>query len=361
MGHTVELRGITVDYGAGRPALDGVDLAVEEGELVTVIGPSGCGKSSLLRVVAGLVLPSAGEVLIGGERVNEREPGERDIALVFQSYALYPHMTVRANMEFPLRMQKLPRRERRARAEEVAELLGLTPLLARLPHELSGGQMQRVAIGRALVRRPRAFLLDEPLSNLDTRLREDVRAELRKLFRELGATVLYVTHDQVGAVTLGDRLCVLGEGRVQALGAPLELLARPPSTFVADLLGAPPLNIVRGRVERGRFRAASLELDAPGRADGDMILGLAPGELLCVAGNGSAGAIRCIVTDVERTGARTVLRVRIEDPAPANGEAIQVRVVLQGDHDLAAGTHCAIDVSRAEPHWFDAITGRRLA
>ncbi len=327
---------------------------------MTVIGPSGCGKSSLLRVVAGLVRPSAGDVLIGGERVNDREPGERDIALVFQSYALYPHMTVRANMEFPLRMRKLPPRERRARASEVAEMLGLTTLLERKPHELSGGQMQRVAIGRALVRRPRAFLLDEPLSNLDTRLREDVRAELRKLFRELGATVLYVTHDQVGAVTLGDRLCVLGEGRVQALGAPLDLVARPPSMFVADLLGAPPLNLVHGRVERGRFRAAPFELDAPGRADGAVVLGLAPGDLSCAVAGEGPDTSRCVVTDVERTGARTVLRVRMDGAPDAGDAGVQVRVVLRGDHDLARGARCVIDCSGAERHWFDPVSGARL-
>ncbi|MEZ6014936.1 MAG: ABC transporter ATP-binding protein [Planctomycetota bacterium] len=365
MGHTIELRGVTVDYGAERPALAGIDLAVDEGELVTVVGPSGCGKSTLLRVIAGLVPQTSGEVWIAGERVDGREPGERDIAVVFQSYALYPHMSVRANLEFPLRMRRAPRVERRKRAEEVAEMLGLRDLLERKPHQLSGGQMQRVAIGRALVRRPRAFLLDEPLSNLDTRLREDVRAELRRLFRDLGATVLYVTHDQVGAVTLGDRICVLGEGRVHALGRPLELLARPPSTFVADLLGSPPLNLIRGAVRGAWFEAGSLRIDAAGRAEGPVVLGLAPTELDLEGAHAHSDAFPCVVRDVERTGARTVARVQLGPSADSQrrgfsvADAPALRVVLQGDRALAPGQAAGLLAGPATPHWFDAETGAR--
>jgi multiple sugar transport system ATP-binding protein len=239
----VEYRHVDKVYPDGTRAVEDLNLEVADGEMMVLVGPSGCGKSTILRLLAGLESASRGELWIGGERVDEQLPQHRDIALVFQNYALYPHMTVRRNLEFPLRMMKLPAAERARRVEETARLLDLSGLLQRRPRQLSGGQRQRVAMGRALVRHPRVFLMDEPLSNLDARLRTQIRAEIAGLQKRLGITTIYVTHDQVEAMTLGERIAVLDAGRLQQAGPPQQVYDRPVNTFVATFLGNPGMNI----------------------------------------------------------------------------------------------------------------------
>jgi len=244
-------------------ALADFTLTLEDGELVTVLGPSGCGKSTLLRLTAGLETPDRGTIRVGGRRIDDLPASRRDVAMVFQSYALYPHMTVRANIEFPLRMRRVPRAERRRRAEEVAGLVELGDVLERRPAAVSGGQRQRVALARALVRRPALFLLDEPLSNLDARLRATVRRYIRDIQRRLGVTTLYVTHDQTEAMTLGDRVVVMDHGRIQQVDTPVALYERPANTFVAGFVGTPPMNLLDAECADGVLRIADQRLPVP--------------------------------------------------------------------------------------------------
>jgi ABC-type sugar transport system ATPase subunit len=243
---SVEAVGLTKTFGgASRPAVDAVDLATEEGEYLVLLGPSGCGKTTLLRMIAGLEQPTAGEVRIGGEVVNGLPPRARRIAMVFQSYALYPHKTVRQNIEFPLKAERVPGDRRRARAEEAADMLGLSDLLSRRPRQLSGGERQRVALARALVREPSVFLLDEPLSNLDAKLRATARDDLKSFHERVGTTTIYVTHDQVEAMGMGDRIVVMLDGQVRQVGPPQAVYEQPADTFVATFLGSPPMNLIR--------------------------------------------------------------------------------------------------------------------
>jgi multiple sugar transport system ATP-binding protein len=239
----LSLKALRKSYGA-QDVIQGIDLDVHDGEFLVFVGPSGCGKSTLLRMIAGLEDISAGELMIDGQRANDVPPAERGAAMVFQSYALYPHMTVAENMGFALRMAGVARAEREAQVQRAAEILRISELLDRLPKALSGGQRQRVAIGRAIVRKPKAFLFDEPLSNLDAELRVGMRIELMRLHKELGTTMIYVTHDQVEAMTMGERIAVIHQGRVEQLGAPLELYQRPVNEFVAGFLGAPRINLI---------------------------------------------------------------------------------------------------------------------
>ncbi|MBB6253818.1 multiple sugar transport system ATP-binding protein [Nitrospirillum iridis] len=233
---TITLSNVGKDYGSG-PVLRGINLEIRDGEFVALMGPSGCGKSTLLRLIAGLEEATEGEIRIDGRLVNDLAPKDRDLAMVFQSYALYPHMTVRENMSFPLKQRRLPAAEIKAAVDAAAAKLGLTTLLDRRPKALSGGQRQRVAMGRAIVRAPKAFLFDEPLSNLDARLREQMRVEIRTLHQDLGATSVYVTHDQVEAMTMADRIVALNDGIIQQVGTPQDLRERPANPFVADFLG----------------------------------------------------------------------------------------------------------------------------
>ncbi|MCF1439219.1 MAG: sn-glycerol-3-phosphate ABC transporter ATP-binding protein UgpC [Shewanella sp.] len=246
----VEYRHVDKIFEEGTRALDKFNLTVEDGEMMVLVGPSGCGKSTALRLLAGLETVSNGELLIGGRLVNECSPQHRDIAMVFQNYALYPHMTVRRNLEFPLRMMKLPKSEIARRVEDCAHMLTLTDLLEKRPRQLSGGQRQRVAMGRAMVREPQVFLMDEPLSNLDAKLRTQIRAEITSLQKSSGVTTLYVTHDQVEAMTLGDRIAVLNAGKLQQVGRPQELYDHPANTFVAVFLGNPGMNIFDATLNR---------------------------------------------------------------------------------------------------------------
>ena len=258
----ISLRGVRKSYGPTE-VIHGVDCEVADGELIVIVGPSGCGKSTLLRMVAGLETITGGEVWIKGRKVNDLEPRERDIAMVFQNYALYPHMSVFDNMAYGLKIARVPRDEIRARVDKAAAMLELAPYLARKPRELSGGQRQRVAMGRAIVRNPAAFLFDEPLSNLDAKLRVQMRMEIKALQRELGVTALYVTHDQVEAMTLADRMIVMNDGRAEQIGRPLEIYDDPASTFVAGFIGSPPMNFLPDGNGLTGVRPEHLRLCAP--------------------------------------------------------------------------------------------------
>jgi multiple sugar transport system ATP-binding protein len=272
----IVLEGITKRYQDGTTAVRSLDLSIADGELMVLVGPSGCGKTTALRMVAGLEEITEGTILVDGQPVNDMEPRDRDIAMVFQSYALYPHLTVRDNMAFSLKYRKTPKQEIRRRVEEAARILELDELLSRKPRQLSGGQRQRVAMGRAIVRQPRAFLMDEPLSNLDAKLRVQMRAEIAKLQRSLGVTTIYVTHDQTEAMTLGSRVAVLRHGVLQQVASPQELYRRPANLFVAGFIGSPAMNLVEATLERG----------AAGSGPGDA----GPGDAgLGEAGPGDAG------------------------------------------------------------------------
>ncbi|MEO0026409.1 MAG: ATP-binding cassette domain-containing protein, partial [candidate division WOR-3 bacterium] len=253
----VLLKGVTKTFRRGMVAVDGVDLEINDREFFVILGPSGCGKTTLLRIIAGLEDPDSGEIYIGERRVNDLEPKERDIAMVFQNYALYPHMTVYENMAFALQLRKLPKDEIRRRVEEAAAILGIEELLSRKPAELSGGQRQRVAVGRAIVRQPQVFLFDEPLSNLDAKLRVGMRAELARLHQRLQTTIIYVTHDQVEAMTLGQRIGVMNAGRMVQVADPLTLYNRPVNRFVAGFIGSPPMNLVTGVIQSSPLRFVS--------------------------------------------------------------------------------------------------------
>ena len=257
----VQLRGINKSFGHLQVIHD-VELNIGDGEFVVFVGPSGCGKSTLLRTISGLEEPSSGQVLIGGEDVTDYDPSERGVAMVFQSYALYPHMTVEENLGFGLRMGGMPKADVSARVLEAARVLELTELLGRKPRQLSGGQRQRVAIGRAIVRQPKAFLFDEPLSNLDAELRVQMRIEIAKLHQQLGATMVYVTHDQVEAMTLADRIVVLRAGRVEQQGSPIELYDNPDNMFVAGFIGSPRMNFIEGKVTAINGENLTVSLDA---------------------------------------------------------------------------------------------------
>ncbi len=305
----VEFIETTKVYDDGTVALDSLNLKVREGEFLVLLGPSGCGKSTALRLLAGLEDITGGEIRIGGSRVNDLPPGARGLGMVFQSYALYPHMTVRANLAFGLRRTRGDTRvgeaEVSARIEEATEMLDLHKVLGKKPRELSGGQQQRVAIGRALVRRPKVLLMDEPLSNLDARLRNRMRFELRRLHEAHGTTTLYVTHDQVEAMTLADRVAIISEGSLQQSSTPLEAYNRPANSFVASFLGTPAMNLIDGTAEQGVFRAGELSFALPGHLAGwrgPGIYGVRPEDVRI----GDSGDVRCRVGGVERLGGDTI-------------------------------------------------------
>jgi ABC-type sugar transport system ATPase subunit len=293
--------------GATTPVIDGLDLAVADGELLVMVGPSGCGKSTVLRMLAGLETISSGELRIQGRRVNELEPKARDVAMVFQDYALYPHMSVRENLAFPLKMRRIPAAEQARRIARVADMLQLGELLQRKPAQLSGGQRQRVAMGRALVREASVFLLDEPLSNLDAKLRVQVRTEIAELQRRLGTTMLYVTHDQTEAMTLGQRVAVFNQGRLQQLASPRELYERPANTFVAGFIGQPPMNLIPCE----RLPPAWLH-GQPVQAG--WLAGLRP-EHLCLSSEDTP-TLRGHITALEFFGHETLAYVHIEGVQP---------------------------------------------
>ncbi|MDP2087502.1 MAG: sn-glycerol-3-phosphate ABC transporter ATP-binding protein UgpC [Gemmobacter sp.] len=340
MGRIV-LKDIRKTYGAV-DVLKGIDLEVAEGELVVFVGPSGCGKSTLLRMIAGLDRPTTGTIEIDGVDVTARGAADRGLAMVFQSYALYPHMTVRANMAFGLQNTKMAKAEIDARIAEAARMLEIEPLLDRRPGQLSGGQRQRVAIGRAIVRRPTAFLLDEPLSNLDAELRVSMRAELSALHDRLGATMIHVTHDQVEAMTMADRIVVLRAGKVEQVDTPLGLYNRPANLFVAGFIGAPGMNLWAGRAGASGFTLDGGQV-LPVAAQGATTLGLRPQHLRL----DPAGPLVAQVTLVEALGAESVIHADL-----AGGQ--KLLAVLPGQPDLARGASVRFGFDPGHAHLFGA-------
>src|SRR5947207_7556060 len=281
----VKLEHVTKRFSADAVALNDLSLDVQDGEFLILVGPSGCGKTTALRIVAGLEKPTSGRIMIGDRVVNDVSPRDRDIAMVFQNYALYPHMTVYKNLAFGLKERRTPKPEIDRRVREVSGILGLDELLKRRPAQLSGGQRQRVAMGRALVREPKAFLLDEPLSNLDAKLRVQMRAELKRIHQRLGITTVYVTHDQVEAMTLGDRIVVMSGGKALQIGRPQDVYRRPANLFVAGFIGSPAMNLVRGTASDGRVVAGELRFAWPGPPAGELAVGIRP-ECLTPADDG---------------------------------------------------------------------------
>jgi multiple sugar transport system ATP-binding protein len=332
--------------------LDGVDLDIHPGEFLTLVGPSGCGKSTLLRIIAGLEIQSAGTVSIAGRPVDHLRPSERDVAMVFQSYALYPHMSVAQNIAYPLKKRGVGRAERDVRVAAVAATLQLGALLDRKPRQLSGGQQQRVALGRALVRDPRVFLLDEPLSNLDAKLRAHMRAELIELHRRIGKTMVYVTHDQLEAMTMSDRIAVMHDGMLQQFGAPKEVYETPANLFVASFIGSPGMNLVKGELRAAGSGLAfvrgdlSLPVAQGGTAGAAITLGVRPEDITL-----GAGPFACTVRVVEPTGHETIVM------AEAAGETLVARAAP--DSQLVPGQVVPFAVRAARLHAFDS-DGRRL-
>jgi sn-glycerol 3-phosphate transport system ATP-binding protein/multiple sugar transport system ATP-binding protein len=296
----LSLAGIEKKLG-GSPILKGIDLDVASGELVVLVGPSGCGKSTLLRTIAGLELPDAGTITLGERDVTRAEPRERDIGMVFQSYALYPHLTVRENLAFGLTLRGESAATIESRVSEVAEMLGLGKLLARYPRDMSGGQRQRVAMGRAIARRPKLFLFDEPLSNLDAALRAEVRVEIKRLHARLSATMIYVTHDQVEAMTLADRLVVLRAGVIEQVGPPLEVYEKPASRFVAGFLGSPAMNFLDVSIANGRAKGEGVDV-AVHAGEGEAVLGVRPQDLALASEGEPPGGIALTVEVIEAMG-----------------------------------------------------------
>ncbi|MBE0695040.1 MAG: sn-glycerol-3-phosphate ABC transporter ATP-binding protein UgpC [Aquamicrobium sp.] len=357
----IRIEGLRKTY-PGNPAevLKGIDLTVADGEMAVLVGPSGCGKSTLLRMVAGLESVTAGEISIGSRMVNRLEPADRDIAMVFQNYALYPHMTVRQNLEYGLKNRATPRAEIDARVAEAARMLEITPFLDRKPAALSGGQRQRVAMGRAVVRKPQAFLFDEPLSNLDAKLRVHMRVEIRRLQRALNVTSLYVTHDQVEAMTLADKLVVMNAGVAEQIGTPSELYARPASRFVAEFIGSPAMNMLAARataaggIEIGGGRVVRLAAHACAEGQ-EVLLGLRPEHLELA--RDSAPDIEIGVRAIEILGADTLAHGEL---VGANGHARMMVVRLPGDAQVAEGDRLPLRMQADKAHLFDAVSGLRL-
>ncbi|HEX5617189.1 MAG TPA: sn-glycerol-3-phosphate ABC transporter ATP-binding protein UgpC [Solirubrobacteraceae bacterium] len=370
----ISLERVTKVYDGEVTAVDDVTLSVRPGEFVVLVGPSGCGKSTLLRMIAGLEVVTAGTVRIGDRDVTTVAPPDRDIAMVFQNYALYPHKSVRENLAFGLRQRKTPRDEIDRRVAAMASLLGLDELMGRRPAQLSGGQRQRVAMGRALVREPAAFLLDEPLSNLDAKLRTTMRAELARLHERLGVTTVYVTHDQIEAMTLGQRVAVMRDGVVQQFDAPQELFRRPVNLFVAAFIGSPPMNLVGARVDGDRVVFAGHSLPLPARVPaGEVVLGLRPGafELDGPRADPELPRIAVEAELVEELGDEAVVTFRVDAP-PVQADAVKAafddvdegRLLaddraarfsarLRGRVDARPGQRLVLAVDHRELHLFD--------
>ncbi|GII61235.1 sn-glycerol-3-phosphate import ATP-binding protein UgpC [Sphaerisporangium krabiense] len=308
----IALHGLTKEFPGGVRAVDGLDLEIAAGEFFALLGPSGCGKTTLLRTIAGLETPTAGRIVIGTSDVTALPPGRRDVAMVFQDYALFPHMDVTANIAYPLRIKKTPRAAREATAAETAARLGLSELLARRPGQLSGGQQQRVALARAIACRPSAFLFDEPLSNLDARMRLEARTFLKRLQRELAVTTVFVTHDQAEALAMADRIAVMTAGRIAQVGTPSEVFHRPATTFVASFIGSTPMNLLPGVVADGALRVAGAELPSPpGLPDGaEIVYGLRP-EYMDLAGSSREDAFAGEVSVVENMGTSSLVTLQV--------------------------------------------------
>jgi len=361
----IRLIGINKTYPGDVKAVEDVNLHIRDGEFMILLGPSGCGKSTTLRMIAGLESISSGDLYLGERRANDVDPRDRNLAIVFQNYALYPHMTVRSNLSFGLRLRHAPAAEIDRRVKEVAEMLGIEGLLERKPGALSGGQRQRVALGRALVRDPVAFLFDEPLSNLDAKLRASMRTELVKLHQKLGRTIVHVTHDQVEAMTMGERICIMKDGRIVQVGPPLEVYRNPANIFVAGFLASPPMNLLDARVvaEGGRLAVHHGELRLPVPAayeaayaawrDKPVILGLRPEDIYEQAVDGST-AVDMSVVAVEALGPETILVTSIRGGA-------EVSARLGRSFTARSGAAQRLHVDARQMHLFDPATTLAIA
>jgi multiple sugar transport system ATP-binding protein len=368
----VRLEGVTKVYGDGTVAVSELDLVLADGELLVLVGPSGCGKTTALRMVAGLEHITAGTISIGGRVVNDVSESDRDIAMVFQNYALYPHLSVQDNIAFPLKLGRVKRREREERVRRVADILGLTSLLGQKPAQLSGGQRQRVAMGRAIVREPQLFLMDEPLSNLDAKLRVQMRGDILELQRQLGTTTMYVTHDQAEAMTLGDRVAVMRDGRLQQLGSPETVYDDPANAFVAGFLGSPPMNLIGGRLsaEAGRVTvtvgSAAITLDADEhtrhadvirRAGAEVMVGIRPESFQQTTAEDDR-TLRGVVSVRESLGSDVYVRFRA-DSADDDDAVLMAR--LPATTPIARGERVALSIVPGALRLFDAETGGSLA
>ncbi len=344
----VTIRELRKSYGA-TDVIHGVDLDIADGEMVVLVGPSGCGKSTLLRMIAGLEDITAGRIAIGERVVNGLPPAERDIAMVFQSYALYPHKTVAANMGFALKVAGRPKPEIAERVTKAAEILGLTAYLDRYPRQLSGGQRQRVAMGRAIVRDPAVFLFDEPLSNLDAKLRIQMRTEIKELHQRLATTTVFVTHDQIEAMTLADRIVVMQAGRIEQAGTPLELFDHPRNLFVATFIGAPSMNLIEGVGEAGGVRTGGhlLPAEVPGIEGRKLIYGIRPEHLAL-----DEAGFPATVSVVEPTGSETLVFLRFDGR--------EVTVLFRERYDFRPGETVHLSPRPGAAHLFDAETGDRV-
>ena len=337
-------------YHGGIKAVTDISIDIADGEFIVLVGPSGCGKSTLLRMIAGLEAISGGVVRIGDRIVNDKDPADRDIAMVFQNYALYPHMTVFDNLAYGLRNRKTPKAEIEARVAEAARLLEIAPFLDRKPRALSGGQRQRVAMGRAIVRKPAAFLFDEPLSNLDAKLRVSMRGEIKRLQKRLGTTSIYVTHDQLEAMTLADRLVVLNRGEIEQIGSPLDVYHHPASTFVASFIGSPAMNLLQATLSDGRLMIGSQHLPChePGLPDGAITIGLRAEDM--EAGRANGQELAFVLDYVEELGAQRLLHGTID------GQVL----TIAASGGQAFGDRMAVRIAPEKIHFFSAATGKRI-
>ena len=346
---SIELRGLTKRWG-GFVAVDEMSLTIADQEFVVFLGPSGCGKTTTMRMIAGLEEATAGDILIDGKRVNDLDPKDRDIAMVFQSYALYPNMNVFENIRFPLKVRKVPEVEHADRVRRAADMVELGPFMGRKPSELSGGQRQRVALARAIVRQPSVFLMDEPLSNLDAKLRVSTRAQIKNLSHELKVTTIYVTHDQIEAMTLADRVVVMRAGQVQQVGTPTQIYDRPANTFVAGFIGNPAMNLMDGRMEAGVFIADATRIEGLSAPDGPITLGFRAEDARVTA---NSGAITAQVYSMELLGDSTMVTVR------AGGALVAVKAPK--DYRIDIGQSVSIAIPTTTCHLFNVKTGARLS
>jgi multiple sugar transport system ATP-binding protein len=367
----VSFHGVTKVFPNGTKAVDSLTFTIADGEFMVLVGPSGCGKTTALRMIAGLDEPTSGAIAIGDAVVNGISPRNRDIAMVFQNYALYPHKTVLENLAFGLRQHKVSKSEIVARVKEVSSLLTLDELLDRKPAQLSGGQRQRVAMGRALARNPQVYLLDEPLSNLDAQLRTQLRADLKKLHQRFSTTTVYVTHDQVEALTLGDRIAVMAGGRLLQIGAPEEIYSSPTNVFVAAFIGSPQMNLLRGSAADGRVEAGDLELEVPGVPRGELVVGMRPEALYLVTEASDEPTMKVRTEVVEMLGHETIVygscRGRGVAAAPGgvgvtplDSERTTVVARLAAGRQPAPGEMITLGMSPESVHFFDAESGAAM-
>lgn len=348
----VAVRDLVKFYGKTQ-VLHGIDLTVADGEFIVLVGPSGCGKSTTLRIISGLEEATSGDVVIGDRVVNNLEPKERDIAMVFQNYAIYPHMSVRKNIGFGLRTSKMSKADKTARVNEVAEILSMTELLDRKPDQLSGGQRQRVAIGRAMVRDPAVFLFDEPLSNLDAQLRTQMRLEIKKLHQRVGNTIIFVTHDQVEAMTMADRIVIMKDGHIQQVGTPQEVFHQPANLFVAQFIGAPAMNLLEGVWQNGQAKVSGIAPmmipESQAADNGAVMVGIRPDDLTV---GGATPLFQGVVNVLEPLGSETLVYVTI------NGTEVIAKA--SGRTPPAVGDQVSLSAAASDMHLFDTHTGQRL-